>query len=378
MFLSWSVTVPTASPLAADGRTDAPGTETRVYFGTYSSPKSKGIYVSRLDSQTGRLTPPELAAEAASPSFLALHPSRPLLYAVNEAGGTGGVSAFSIDRSSGKLTFLNQQSSGGGAPCHLNVDATGRFVLIANYTGGSCAVFPIETDGRLAPSSAFVQHRGSSVNRQRQSAPHAHGIYLDPQNRFAFVPDLGLDKVLIYKFDAARGLLEPNDPAFGEVPPGSGPRHLALHPNGQHAYVINEMLCTITGFACDLQRGSLAPGQTVSTLRPGESVQPGWSTAEIEVHPNGKFLYGSNRGQDTIAVFSIDHATGDLNLVQHVATGRTPRGFGIDPSGRFLIVGGQDSDTVSGFVIDAETGRLSPTGQTVEVGKPVCVKFSSN
>ncbi|MHC1764234.1 MAG: lactonase family protein [Verrucomicrobiia bacterium] len=376
--MSSLVISPSASPLAADRGADTSGTQTLVYFGTYSSPKSKGVYVSKLDKQSGRLTSPELAGEVASPSFLALHPSRPLLYAVNEAGRIGGVSAFSMDRASGKLTLLNQQSSGGGAPCHLNVDATGKFVLIANYTGGSCAVFPIEADGRLAPSSAFVQHRGSSVNPQRQSAPHAHGIYLDPQNQFAFVPDLGLDKVLIYKFDAARGLLEPNDPAFGEVPPGSGPRHLALHPNGKRAYVINEMLCTITVFACDLQRGSLAPGQTVSALRLGEIVKPNWSTAEIEVHPSGKFVYGSNRGHDTLAAFSIDPATGNLTLVQHVATGKTPRGFGIDPSGRFLIVGGQDDDSVSVLRIDTETGRLSPTGQTVEVGKPVCVKFYSN
>jgi 6-phosphogluconolactonase len=260
----------------------------------------------------------------------------------------------------------------------LNIDATGKFVLIANYTGGSCAVFPIESDGRLGRSSDFVQHSGSSVNPQRQSAPHAHGIYLDPHNRFAFVPDLGLDKVLIYKFDAVRGLLEPNDPAFAAVAPGSGPRHFALHPNGKHAYVINEMLCTITLFACDLQRGALAPGQTVSTLRPGESVQRDWSTAELEIHPSGKFLYGSNRGHHTIAVFAVDPVTGNLTLLEHVATDKTPRGFGIDPSGRFLFVGGQDSDTASGFRIDAETGRLSPIAQTVEVGKPVCVKFYSN
>ena len=354
---------------------------TLVYFGTYTGPKSQGIYVSRLDLGTGRLTEPELAGAVASPSYVAIHPNRQFLYSVNEVNTfqgqkTGAVSAFAIESQTGKLTLLNQQSSGGGGPCHLNVDRTGKDVLVANYGGGSCAVLPIDKDGQLGKATAFIQHHGTSVKKQRQEGPHAHGIYLDAHNRFAFVPDLGLDKVMIYKFDPTAGTLTPNDPPFASLAPGSGPRHLAFHPSGQYAYVISEMLCTVTAFRYDPDRGSLEPMQTVSTLPAGQQVRPSFSTAEIEVHPNGRFLYGSNRGHDTIAVFAIDPTTGKLTPIQHEPTqGKTPRGFSIDPTGRYLLAGNQDSDTVVGFRIDADTGRLSPTGQTVRVGSPVCVKF---
>ena len=314
--------------LAASPAESAAGQrETLVYFGTYTGAKSKGIYLSRLDLATGTLSTPELAGEAVSPSFLAIHPTRRFLYAVNEVSNfagkkSGAVTAFAIEAGTGKLARLNQQPSGGDGPCHLNVDATGKYVLIANYGGGSCAAFPVGADGQLGPASAFVQHEGSSVNRQRQQGPHAHGAYLAPDNRFAFVPDLGLDKVLVYAFDTARGSLTPNEPAFGAVPPGSGPRHLTFHPNGKHVYVINEMLCTITAFAYDPERGSLDARQTISTLPRGESVRRGDSTAEIEVHPNGKFLYGSNRGHDTIAVFSIQPDTGALRRPTPVHPGK--------------------------------------------------------
>lgn len=352
-----------------------------VYIGTYTGPKSKGIYVSKLDLGSGKLSTPELAAEVTSPSFLAIHPNRQFLYAVNEVAAfdgqkAGAVSAFAIDSKTGKLTLLNQQSSGGGGPCHLVVDDSGKAVLVANYGGGSTCALPIEKDGRLGKATAFIQHTGSSVNPRRQEAPHAHGAYLDPANRFAFVPDLGLDKVLIFKFDAQQGSLTPNDPPAASVQPGAGPRHFAFHPSGRYAYVINEMSCTVTGFTYDAERGRLAEMQTVSTLPAGEAVQPGYSTAEIEVHPSGKFVYGSNRGHDTIAVYGVEANSGTLTLVEHQSTrGKTPRSFGIDPSGSYLLAANQNSDTVVVFKIDANTGRLTPTGNQIEVGLPVCVKF---
>jgi 6-phosphogluconolactonase len=352
-----------------------------TYFGTYTGAKSKGIYVSQLDLATGQLSTPELAAESASPSYLAIHPNHHYLYAVNETGNFGGkksgaVTSFAIDPLTGKLLVMNQQPSGGDGPCHVNVDHSGKDVLVANYGSGSCSVFPVQKDGRLAPASAFMQHHGSSVNKSRQEGPHAHGIYPDPLNRFVFVADLGLDEILSYKFDPNHGTLMPNDPPFATVAPGSGPRHLAFHPTGRYAYVISEMACTITAFQYDASQGRLESFQTVSTLPEGVSVLPSYSTAEIHMHPNGKFVYGSNRGHNTIAVFGIDQATGRLTPVEHQSTqGKTPRGFGIDPTGHYLIAGNQDSDTVVGFRIDPNSGRLTPTGQTVQVGAPVCVEF---
>lgn len=367
-----------AATPAADS---APAHNLLVYFGTYTGAKSQGIYSCRLDLATGKLSAAELAGEVANPSFLAIHPNHRYLYAVNEVasfGGkkTGAVAAFALDPGTGKLTLLNQQPSGGDGPCHLNVDASGKAVLVANYGGGSCAVLPILGDGRLDAPSAVIQHAGSSVNKQRQQRPHAHGIYLDSGNRFALVPDLGMDQVLIYKFDPGRGSLVPNDPPFASLAPGSGPRHFAFHPAGKYGYAINEMLCTITAFQFDAERGQLRELQTVSTLPNGQSVQSGDSTAEIEVHPSGRFLYGSNRGHDTIVVYVIDESTGRLRLVQHEPTqGKIPRGFGIDPTGRYLLAANQNSDTVVSFKIDGETGRLSATGQTIQVPTPVCVKF---
>jgi 6-phosphogluconolactonase len=359
----------------------AAGGDTLVYFGTYTGKKSKGIYVSRFDTPTGALGAPELAAEAASPSFLAVHPKGRFLYSVNEVNKTkdkpaGGVSAFGIDATTGKLTPLNQQDSGGPGPCHLIVDKAGRNVLVANYGGGSVAVLPINKDGSLKEASAFVQHKGSSVNRGRQEAPHAHGIYLDGANRFAFVPDLGLDRLVAYRFDATRGMLTPNEPAFASVAPGSGPRHFAFTPNGRFGYVINEMLCTVTAFGYDSKRGVLADPQTISTLPEGESVKPGYSTAELFAHPSGKFLYGSNRGHDSIVCYSIDGKSGKLARVGHTPTqGKIPRSFGIDPTGRWLLAANQNSDNIVVFKIDPSTGQLAATGGTIEVGAPVAVVF---
>jgi len=364
-----------------DGATQPASGELRFYIGTYTGAKSKGIYMSRLDLSSGKLATPELAAETASPSFLAIHPNRRFLYAVGEVANFGGkksgaVSAFSINPETGKLTLLNQQSSVGDGPCHLVVDNAGKNVLVANYGGGSVAALPIKADGSLSEASAFIQHQGSSVNQQRQKEPHGHSINLDAANKFAFAADLGLDKVLIYKFDPTKGGLVPNDPAFAMVKPGAGPRHFAFHPKGRSAYVINEMDCTLTAFSYDPQRGELKETQTISTLPPQESVKSGYSTAEVQVHPSGKFVYGSNRGHDSIVAFAIDESTGKLTHIENEPTqGKTPRNFAIDPTGAYLLAENQGSDTIVVFRIDPATGQLNPTGNKVEAPVPVCIKF---
>lgn len=350
----------------------------RVYIGTYTRGDSKGIYLCRLDVQTGKLSDPALAGETANPSFLAIHPSGDYLYAVGELGQFGGkrsgaVSAFRIDRSTGKLELLNQQPSRGAGACHLVVDGSGKNVLVANYSGGSIAVLPVRDDGQLDEATAFVQHEGSSVNPRRQKGPHAHSINVAPDNRFAFVADLGLDKVLVYRFDAKNGTLTPNASAWATVKPGAGPRHFAFHPGGKSAYVINELQSTVTAFAYDTRRGVLTERQTLPTLPEGFDGDS--TTAEVQVHPSGKFLYGSNRGHDSIAVFSIDSETGRLTPVEHESTqGQAPRNFGIDPTGTFLLAANQNSHTVVVFRIDQDTGELTPTGQKVDVPSPVCIK----
>jgi len=351
-----------------------------VYIGTYTGTKSHGIYVMRLNASTGELTRPQLAAETAHPTFLAIHPNQRFLYAANEIGqfanrkNNGAVSAFAIDPQTGKLTMLNQESSGGGGPCHLVVDQTGKYLLVANYGGGSVEVLPVGEDGKVGQPTAFIQHRGSSVNRQRQEGPHAHGICLDAANRLAFVADLGLDRVLAYRLDADRGTLTANEPPFASVKAGAGPRHLAFHPNSRFAFVINELDSTITAFAYDARRGALTEVQTLPTL-PGQFHGEN-TTAEVAVHPSGKFLYGSNRGHDSLAVFAIDPDKGALKLVEHVSTqGKSPRNFGIDPTGQWLLAANQSSDNVVAFRINPRTGRLTATGQVLEVAAPVCVTF---
>jgi 6-phosphogluconolactonase len=347
-----------------------------LFIGTYTDGASKGIYRLQMDVVTGKLSEPELAAETPNPSFLAVHPSRKFLYAVGETGEPGGgtVAAFALDPASGALRFLNRRPAAGNYPCHIVVDANGKNVLVANYGSGNAAVLPVGDEGRLAEASCVVQHRGAGANPQRQEGPHAHSVNLDRANRFAFVADLGLDKVFIYRYGAGKGTLTANDPASVSVAAGSGPRHFAFHPDGKHAYVINELASTITAMDYDPGRGILAPVQTVSTL-PGD-FKGRSGTAEVQVHPSRKFLYGSNRGHDSIAIFSIDASSGKLTPVGHQAEGiKVPRNFGIDPTGTFLVVANQDADSLVVFRIDPRTGALQPTGHTAKVPRPVCVKF---
>jgi 6-phosphogluconolactonase len=357
------------------------GRPLRVYIGTYTGQKSKGIYVSQFDPATGKLGPAQLAAETASPSFLAIHPNMRYLYAVGETsnfGGkrTGAVTAFRIDGQTDRLTLLNQQSSGGGGPCHLTVDKTGKCLLVANYGTGSIAALPIQADGSLGEPSAIIQHRGSSVNPQRQAGPHAHFITGDPGNHFALACDLGLDQVLVYRLDPVRGALTPNDPPFAPIQAGSGPRHLVFSPNGRFVYVINEMGMTLTAFAYDAKHGSLKELQTVPTLP--KAFDGTKSCAEVQMHPSGRFVYGSNRGHDSIAIYAVDAKSGKLLWVDCQPTGgKTPRHFAIDPTGQWLLAENQDANNIAVFALDAKTGRLKPTGQVVEVGSPVCAVFLS-
>ena len=351
--------------------------ELLVYIGTYTKTEEQGIHWLKLDMGTGKLRAVGKLSGQKNPSFLAIHPNKKFLYAVNEIGNykgekAGGVSAYSIDQKTGALTFINQQSSKGGAPCHLVLDATGRNVLVANYTGGSVASLPVSRKGGLRQASSFIQHTGSSLLKPRQAAPHGHSINVSPGNKFAVAADLGLDKVLVYGFDPKGGKMTPA--GFAKVAPGSGPRHFAFHPNGKFAYVINEITLTVTAFTWDESKGKLEEIQTITTL-PVERGK-GMSTAEVQVHPSGKFLYGSNRGHNTIAVFSIDQKTGKLSAVQHQSTlGKTPRNFGIDPTGKFLIAANQSSGDIFTFWINQDTGQLKSTGHKIEVPMPVCVKF---
>jgi 6-phosphogluconolactonase len=348
-----------------------------VFVGTYTNGKSKGIYRMTLDTASGKLSEPVLAAEVSNPSFLAVHPTKKYLYAVNEGPGPGkggGVTAFALDPKTGELTKLNQESTVGDGPCHLVVDATGKNVLVANYGGGSVAVLPIGPDGKLGPASDFVQHKGKVFDPRRQGTPHAHSINLDKENRFAVVADLGLDRVFVYKFDPIHGKLTPNDPPSTKVKDRSGPRHFAFHPDGKHAYVINEIDCTVTAFDYDADHGTLTAIQTIPTMP--IAVQRGHSTAEVVVHPSGKFLYGSNRGHDSLAVYTIEQATGQLKNVEYEPTrGKTPRNFVVDPTGSYVLAENMGSGTIVVFRVDPETGALEPTGQTLEVPAACCVKF---
>ncbi len=355
-----------------------------VWFGTYSQGNtgSEGIYGATIHLESGAITKPILAAKAVNPSFLALHPTRPLLYAVSEIADrdgmpTGGITAFSIDTATGMLVRINDQPSGGGGPCYVSVDPSGKCILCANYGGGSSMCLGIANNGSLEPVTpgGFIQHDGSSVDDSRQKEPHAHCAIASPDSRYALVPDLGLDKVLVHKLDPAKAAIQKY--SFGKVAPGSGPRHIMFSPDGGRCYVINEMRLTVTGFDYNASTGDLREFQTLSTLPAGEPIEgKGYSTAEVVVHPSGKFLYGSNRGHDTIAMYSIDPRSGKLSFLGvEPIQGKVPRNFAIDPTGRFLLAAGQGSASVTVFRIDPVTGKLAFTGHTASVPAPVCVRF---
>jgi 6-phosphogluconolactonase len=332
-----------------------------------------------MDNSTGAVEQVSVTGGIENPSFVALSPDNANLYAVAEIDehsgqSSGAVFSYSISPDSGELTYLNQQPTGGPGPCHLTVDATGAHVIVANYQGGSVCVLPIQNDGSLGAASEFIQHQGSSVNPRRQEGPHAHSVNLDPNNRFLYTPDLGMDKVMIYRLDLDSGKLVANDPPFVQIAPGAGPRHFSFHPDGKRAYVLNEIGNTVTAFNWDAEGGGLEEFQTVTTL-PDDFSETS-HTADMHIHPNGRFLYGSNRGHDSIAIFEIDPATGSLMPRGWESTqGRTPRNIAIDPSGQFMLAENQDSDTIVAFRIDNETGALMATGDAAKVPMPVCIKF---
>ena len=281
---------------------------------------------------------------------------------------------FSIEPASGKLTRTNEASSGGPGPCHLNVDNTGQAVAVANYSGGSVAALPISADGHLSEATAFVQHEGSGVNPERQEGPHAHSVNFSPDNRFLIAADLGIDKLLVYRFGASDASLIPNEPAHVALAPGAGPRHFNFHTSGRFAYSINELASTVTAFSCDADHGALEKLQTITTLP--DSFEGTNSTAEVLVHPTGRFLYGSNRGHNSIAVFSIDEVKGTLTPVEQVPTqGDWPRNFRIDPTGQYLFAANQRSNDVIVFRVGQASGRLTATGEAISVDSPMCVRF---
>jgi 6-phosphogluconolactonase len=351
-----------------------------VYVGTYTGPgKAEGISVFRMDETTGALSAVQTVTGVDNPSFLTLHPQQPYLYAVNETPeneGSPGVSAFAVDPGSGQLTPLNRQPSHGTSPCYVSVDPTGRYVLVANYGNGTLAVFPVQPDGTLGEASHVVQHSGSGPNPRRQQGPHAHSVRFDPGGRFVLSCDLGIDKVLVYRLDTASGQLVVNDPPHASAVPGGGPRHLDFHPNGRYVYVNNEIGSSLTPFAYDGTRGALEQLETVSTLP--DDFSGNNSTAQVVVHPTGRFVYVSNRGHDSIASFAVEKDGARLTPLGHTPTqGRTPRNFNVDPSGTFLLAANQNGNNIVTFRVDQVHGKLTPTGQVTETPAPVCIIFKS-
>ncbi|MEM7034003.1 MAG: lactonase family protein [Chloroflexota bacterium] len=357
------------------------------YVGTYSrdaglvsGEHSSGIYYGQLDLDTGALQVTAVTDSLDNPSFLALHPNGQFLYAVNEVDdfegqSSGAVSAFAINPDDGGLTFINQRPTQGAHPCHLVVDQTGRFVMAANYSGGSIVMYPLGEDGSLGEASDFVQHEGSSVNPNRQEAAHAHSFTLSGDNRFGIVADLGMDKVVVYEMDYDARKFKLQEAASAKIYDGGGPRHFAFAPDNTHAYVINELDATITVFDYDTATGTLTETQTLSTV-PSDFTGPK-STADIHISPSGKFVYGSNRGHDTIAMFAVDTATGQLTAIGHQSTlGKIPRNFALNPEGTFLLAANQDSDNIVSFRLDPDEGTLTPTGHQVQVSRPVCIQFT--
>jgi 6-phosphogluconolactonase len=348
-----------------------------VYVGTYTGETSKGIYAFRFDDSSGRLTPLGLVAETPSPSFLTSSADGRFVFAVNELQSFGGaasgsVTSFAADPVTAKLTEISVQPSRGAGPCHLALDRTGRYLAVANYSGGNFALFPVAADGRLQPATSVVAGDEPEPGGSKPAVRLGHMVGFDDHNRFLLAADKGLDRVLVYRFDASTGVLTPNQPPSSALPPGSGPRHFAFHPNGTWLFAISEQAATITTFTWEQESGRLTASGNVST-RPAD-VTTG-STAEIAVHPSGRFVYGSNRGHDSIAVFTVGGG-GALTLVEYQSTrGETPRNFALDSTGRWLIVANQRSGTLAVFSIDQNTGGLMPVGPLTSVGSPVSILF---
>jgi 6-phosphogluconolactonase len=348
-----------------------------VYVGTYTERGSKGIYAYTFDEATGAMTPLGLMGETVNPSWLALDRSGHHLYAVNEVSElkgkpTGGVTAFTVDPATHKLTPLNQVESGGAGPAHLSLDNSGKYALAANYDGGSIESIRLKGDGSLGEAVSVIKHQDEN---DKQRVSHAHYIRASSDDRFVVVNDLGLDRVFVYKFDAATGKLTPNVPPYVKSQPGAGPRHFKFHPNGKFAYTTNELNSTVTAYSWNATKGVLTPLQTVSA-KPDDFTGKN-DCSELVVHPSGKFLYAANRGHDSIAVFAIDPQKGTLTLIERTSTGgKTPRNFNLDPTGRWLIAANMDSDTMSVFRVDQQTGKLTSTGKLIQLPSPVCIVFA--
>jgi 6-phosphogluconolactonase len=367
--ISGLVLTTSASKPAAD-------THFLAFAGTYTGKTgSKGIYAFDFDASAGKLTPKGLAAETESPSWVAIHPSGKFAYAANEASKQSTVTSFSVDAKSAKLTKLNQMSAFGEDPCYLSFDKTGKYLFSANYTSGNVVVYPILADGRLGTPTANVKDAGAlGPNKERQEAPHAHWVQVSPDNHYVFVSDLGLDAILSYRFDATKGTLTPNDPPAAKLAPGAGPRHMAFSPNGKFVYVVSELKNTVTAFSYDASKGTLFEFQILSTL-PDDFVGRN-DDAEIYVHPNGKWLFASNRGRDTIAVFVISPSDGTLKHTGEYPTGgKEPRHFAIDPTGKFLLAENQNSNSIAVFRIDPTSGALNQISLAENVPAPVCLTF---
>jgi 6-phosphogluconolactonase len=352
----------------------APAAEGRlVYLGTYTGPHSEGIYAVRFNEATGAVSEPFLAAATPNPSFVIVHPNRKFVYAVDESR-EGAVHSFAIEAGTGKLKALNTVSTRGSGPCYISLDRSGRYLMAANYGSGSVIVYPVEADGKLGRATAFDQHQGKGANPERQEGPHAHWIEAAAGNKFVLSADLGLDQVLVYRFDDRKGTLTPNTPPAWHGEPGAGPRHFAFTPNGRFGYLASEMAHTVTALAWNGKTGTLTSLQTMP-LVPDDFRQEN-TAAEIAVSRSGRFVYASDRGHDSISVFSISPVTGRMRLVERAKTGgKEPRNFALDPSGRYLFAANQNSDLIVIFRVDPASGRLTPTGAKIPVGSPVCVAF---
>jgi 6-phosphogluconolactonase len=349
--------------------------QTAVWIGM-SEPKHgehEGIYRATLDTETGALTQPTLAAEIGTPEFLALHPNGKRLYAACRLpNGEGGVAAFEISGDKQSLRALNAVPTGGGQSCHVAVDRSGHCLFSAQYGGGNISGFPLAADGKIEPHTVLIRHSGSGPNKQRQEGPHPHFVGTDPDNHFLFVPDLGSDKVVIYQLVPEKCSLKPH--GAGHTPPGSGPRHFVFHPNGRFAYVVNELAITVTAFRFDAAAGTLTEIQTIESLPEKDKKLPS-TAAELYIHPSGKFLYASTRNDDTITTFAVDPNTGRLTFVEREPIrGSHPRSFNLDPSGKWLLAAGRDSNTISVFRIDQKTGRLTFNDQIVNSPSPICIE----